>query len=131
MLVATPLYVAMCAVLLTFLGLRVVKGRRQHRILIGDNGNRDFIWIVRAHGNFTETAPLTLIAIASAELAGAPGFLVHACGLSLVIGRLLHAYCFLKAPHVIRLRQWGMYLTLASLWVAAAAAVYRVAFPGT
>lgn len=123
MLVVTPIYVAACAMLLTYLAFAVVKGRRKYRILIGDNENKDFVWIRRAHGNFTETAPMVLIALGSAELAGAPALLVHACGLSLIVGRAMHAYCFLKAPKRIVYRQWGMYLTLAALLTSSAAGV--------
>lgn len=121
MFVVTPVYVALAALMFTYLGFRVVQGRRKYRILIGDGGNQDFIWLSRAHGNFTETAPIALIATGAAELAGAPGLLVHACGISLILGRLLHAYSFLKEPRTIGCRQWGMYLTLAGLLVSALA----------
>jgi len=119
----TPIYIALSVIMCTFLALQVVKNRRSRRILIGDNEDQDFLWVSRAHANFVETVPITLIALGAAELAGAPALLLHASGLLLVAGRLLHAYCFLKDHKAMKARVLGMQLTIASMWVSAAAGV--------
>ncbi len=119
----TPIYVALSVFMCTFLALQVVKNRRSRRILIGTNEDQDFIWVSRAHANFIETVPVALIAMGTAELAGAPAALLHASGALLVIGRVLHAYCFLKDHMAIKARVRGMQLTIASMWVSASAGV--------
>lgn len=115
-----PLYIALSVIMCTYLGLQVVKSRRSRRILIGDNDDPEFIWVSRAHANFVETVPIALIALGAAELAGAPALVLHASGLLLVAGRLLHAYCFLKDHKAMKARVRGMQLTIASMWVSAA-----------
>ena len=55
-----------------------------------DGGDVEMLRRMRAHGNFTETVPITLLAMAAAELSGAPTLLIWAGGALLVAGRLLH-----------------------------------------
>ncbi len=77
---------------------------------------------MRAHGNFTETVPIVLIAMALAELAGAPSWLMLAGGTSLVLGRLIHAVNFVGSGGGVGAgRAAGMAFTTISM---AAFAVY-------
>ncbi len=77
---------------------------------------------MRAHGNFTETVPIVLIAMALAELAGAPSWLMLAGGASLVLGRLIHAANFVGSGGGVGAgRAAGMAFTTISM---AAFAVY-------
>ncbi len=46
----------------------------------------------RVQANFIENVPLALLLLFLVELAGAPAMFVHACGVSLVVLRLLHAW---------------------------------------
>ena len=55
-----------------------------------DGGDVEMLRRIRAHANFTETVPITLLAMAAAELSGAPAFLIWTGGALLVAGRLLH-----------------------------------------
>lgn len=75
---------------------------------------------MRAHGNFTETVPIVLIAMALAELAGAPAWLVLAGGTSLVLGRLVHAFNFMGSGGGVGAgRAIGMALTVIAMAVFA------------
>lgn len=73
------------------LSLRVVGGRWRHRVSLGDGGNAAMQRRIRAHANFSEYVPLLLILMALLELAGANRRALLACGVALVIGRVLHA----------------------------------------
>jgi hypothetical protein len=55
-----------------------------------DGGDQTLLKRMRAHGNFTETVPISLLAMAAAEIAGAPPLLLWAGGCALLLGRLMH-----------------------------------------
>ncbi|MES0809777.1 MAPEG family protein [Roseibium sp. SCPC15] len=55
-----------------------------------DGGDQTLLKRMRAHGNFTETVPISLLAMAAAEIAGAPHLLLWAGGCALLLGRLMH-----------------------------------------
>jgi hypothetical protein len=46
---------------------------------------------MRAHANYTETVPITLIAMAAAEATGLTATWIWVGGFSLLVGRLMHA----------------------------------------
>ena len=46
----------------------------------------------RVQANFVENVPLALVLMLVVELAGGSGMFVHACGLTLVLLRVLHAW---------------------------------------
>jgi len=60
---------------------------------------------IRAHGNFAEYVPLTLLLMALCELAGVGALWLHVGGLALLVGRILHAIGIQipKAPNLPRL----------------------------
>jgi uncharacterized membrane protein YecN with MAPEG domain len=88
----TALYAAPLALLTIGLALAIVRQRRRLRIGIGDGGDPEFARLIRVHGNLTEVAPLGILMLLLAELGGASGVLLHACGGALLVGRLLHAW---------------------------------------
>lgn len=126
MLTITPIYVAAAVAMYSVIAFVVISNRIRRRISIGDAGQTDFARMVRGHGNFAEYAPITLPAIGVADLAGAPASILHACGILLLCGRGLHAYCFLFTPVGRRIRVTGMMLTFFSLWIAAGAGLFQV-----
>ena len=123
MLSITPVYLAIAVALYSFIAFNVISNRRRRRISIGDGGKQDFARIVRGHANFAEYTPITLLAIGVAELTGVPALVLHLCGVLLIAGRGLHAYCFLFTPIGMKLRVSGMMMPFFSLWTAAATAV--------
>jgi uncharacterized membrane protein YecN with MAPEG domain len=126
MLTITPIYVAAAVAMYSVIAFVVISNRIRRRISIGDAGQTDFARMVRGHGNFAEYAPITLLAIGVADLAGAPASILHACGILLLCGRGLHAYCFLFTLVGRRIRVTGMMLTFFSLWIAAGAGLFQV-----
>lgn len=85
------IYAALLAVLLVVLGLRVVRVRLGQRIPLGTGGSDDMEQRIRVHGNLAEWAPIFLVLLLLAELGRAPAWLLHLCGASFVIARVLHA----------------------------------------
>lgn len=118
-LTATPLYAGILGIAYIVLTVRVVGARKAARVALGDGGDRVLQRRCRAHGNFIEYVPLTVILMALAELQGAPVLLVHAMGLAIVTGRLAHASAICREPEPMLYRQIGMILTLAALATAA------------
>jgi len=46
----------------------------------------------RVQANFVENVPLVLILLYLVEIAGAPDVFLHACGMALIVLRVLHAW---------------------------------------
>jgi uncharacterized membrane protein YecN with MAPEG domain len=114
-LIITPLYVALAAIILLVLTFRVIRLRRRLEIGLGTGGDAEMEKAVRGHGNFTEYAPIGLIVLASAELSGAAGAWVHAIGILLIGGRLLHAWGLSQSRGYSIGRSTGIVLTVTAL----------------
>ncbi|MEJ6398405.1 MAPEG family protein [Yoonia sp. 208BN28-4] len=119
MVTITSLYAAPLAVIFLALSFRVIAFRRGNRVSLGDADNPDLRQRVRGQANFVEYAPFGLILLALVELQGAPALALHALGLMLLVGRLLHAICFWQHPMPFKLRTWGMLLTTGMIGLTA------------
>ncbi|HYN39213.1 MAG TPA: MAPEG family protein [Rhodospirillales bacterium] len=117
----TALYAAALALILLVLSVRVIAVRRRLRVAVGDAGDDMLARRIRAQGNFTEYVPLALILMLAGELAGAPAWMLHALGSTLVIGRITHAWSL--SAHSIPGRTIGMTLTFVVLVAGAVMAV--------
>ena len=117
--VITPIYAALLTCLFLLLSVRVIAYRRAHRISLGDADNTSLLKRMRAQANCAEYAPLGIVLLLLAELQGAPALALHLLGLSLVAGRVLHAYGFSARPPIMMLRVVGMLLTLTMMAVTA------------
>lgn len=111
----TPIYAALLALFYVVLSFRVIGVRRGQRISLGDGGSKMLLRRQRVHGNFAEYVPFALVLMLLAELQGAARPLLHAMGLALVVGRLLHAIGVGSEPDRLPLRVAGMVLTFAVL----------------
>lgn len=69
--VVTPLYAAALTALFISLSLRVIALRRSGRVSLGDAGDPALLARIRAQGNCAEYAPLGIVLLLLAELAGA------------------------------------------------------------
>lgn len=113
---AAALYAGVNILILLVLAVLVVGGRRKHKITLGDAGNEDFSRAVRAHGNAAEYIPAGiagLLFLALMDETVVPFWLLHAAGISLTLGRILHGW----GLHTGMLnfgRMFGMILT----WLA-------------
>ncbi|MEL7212387.1 MAG: MAPEG family protein [Pseudomonadota bacterium] len=119
MLALTGLYAGLIALVFLVLSFRVILYRRGHRIGLGDAGDKSLLKRMRAQANCAEYAPIGLILLALIEAQDAPRIVVHALGMTLLLGRVLHAYGFSASPPVMNLRVLGMLLTTAMIGVAA------------
>lgn len=119
LLSATPIYAGVLGLLYFFLSGRVVGRRKSLQQALGDGGDKELLRRQRVHGNFAEYVPLVLILILMCELQGAPVLLVHALGLALTVGRMLHAYGVSQTKEPLIFRMTGMILTFAALTISA------------
>ena len=120
--VVTPLYAAALTALFITLSLRVIGLRRSGRVSLGDAGNPALLVRIRAQGNCAEYAPLGIVLLLLAELAGAAPALLHLSGLVLLAGRISHAWA-LSGPGRLGARTIGMLMTFAALALSAALAL--------
>jgi uncharacterized membrane protein YecN with MAPEG domain len=114
----TPIYAAILGlgfVGLSFLTLRL---RRQNKIALGDGGNPQLLRAIRVHSNFAEYVPIALILIYMTESIGAPIYLIHFLGISLLIGRLSHAWGVSQENEDFKFRVFGMIATFNSIIVS-------------
>ncbi|MEM7728647.1 MAG: MAPEG family protein [Pseudomonadota bacterium] len=84
------LYVALTLLFNPFLMMRIGLVRQKKRINLGDGGDPDMLARVRAHGNFTEVAPLALIGLIAIAMMGGSPVMLHLFGAAYFIGRILH-----------------------------------------
>jgi uncharacterized membrane protein YecN with MAPEG domain len=85
------LYAGLCGVLLIVLAGRVIQRRLSAKIGLGSGGDDDLERRIRAHANFIEYTPVTLLLLYLVEQSGAGPAYVHAFGATFVIARVLHA----------------------------------------
>jgi uncharacterized protein len=109
------IYASILALMFVGLSLRTLGMRRRLKIAIGDAGNPEMLRAMRVHSNFAEYVPLGLLLILLAAGSGAHPQLVHFLGLTLLTGRLSHAYGVSQSRENYRFRVAGMALTFTSL----------------
>lgn len=122
-LALTTFYGGLLGVIWLGLTWGVIMIRRAEKISLGDGGNKLLERRMRGHANFTESVPLILVLLALIEYVGGSGLFVHLIGISIVVGRALHAYAFWLARPVIWARMTGMILTLIAMVCAAGGAL--------
>ena len=123
----TTMYAAPLAALFLVLSFAVIRRRRGLAISIGDGGDTRFARLIRGHGNFAEYVPMMLLLMAFAEMGGAGPGVIHAAGLLLLSGRLLHVYALGLTERNMPARVGGMALTFAAMIIGIGACL-RVAF---
>lgn len=120
MLPVTALYAGLLGLYFIWLATRVIKARRLYRVALGTD-HPLVQRAARAHGNFAEYVPFALLLLALCEANGLPAWALHALGVTLLVGRVLHATGIAREPEDFRWRVAGMSLTFATMGVAAAA----------
>lgn len=119
----TALYAALLAPLLVILAIRVIAVRRAAGLSLGDGGNPDLLRRIRAHANFAEYAPFSLILMALAESLATSPWILHGLGVLLLGGRLSHAVGVSTGQQSMPFRSAGMALTFTMLVAAALACI--------
>ncbi|GAB4518808.1 MAG: hypothetical protein Tsb0019_19060 [Roseibium sp.] len=112
----TILFVALFALAQIPVTVAVGIRRAKTGIQFMDGGDEVLLKRMRAHGNYTETVPIALLAMAAAELSGAPAGLLWAGGGALLAGRAMHYHALVTSGFGIG-RGAGMLLTLTPLLV--------------
>ncbi len=88
----TPFYAAILGLFLVLLSARVILARRSLSISLGTSGDQALERRIRAQGNLAEYGPIGLILIGLLEMKGSSDILLHALGILLIGGRLLHGW---------------------------------------
>jgi uncharacterized protein len=122
----TSIYAGLCGLLMAWLALQTIKVRRANKVKLGDGGVFELQSAIRAHGNFAEYMPITIIMLFLLEHNGAPVLVIHIIGLAFLYGRWLHAQGLLKDN--LRYRVRGMGFTLTILLALSVANIVLAAF---
>lgn len=118
-----PLYAGVFGLLFIALSANCIRERYRSRVAIGDGGDEQLARRIRVHANFAEYVPLTLVILLCLELTGASPWLLHLLCLTLLGGRIVHAYAVSQANEPLRLRTTGMAATFGVLGVACVLAI--------
>ena len=113
----TMLYAGPLALWFLVLSYRVVQ-QRGHGVSLGHGSDEVLLRRIRGHGNFAEYVPLLLLMIGMLEMAGLPGWAIHAQAATLLVARFLHGYAFAFSDGWKFGRFWGTLLTFLLLAIA-------------
>jgi uncharacterized membrane protein YecN with MAPEG domain len=89
-----------------------IKARKSTKVAYGDEGNKELIKAVRAHGNFFEFTVFFIISSFLLEILDANQIYVLFVNIVFLLGRISHAYSMLKEKIIFRMI--GMMATLIS-----------------
>jgi uncharacterized membrane protein YecN with MAPEG domain len=115
MLVLTSLVAVILTAIFIKLSFAVIGLRRKNKVGLGSGGHEELERAIRAQGNFAEYVPFGILLIACLELNGAPWWVVIIPGITLIIGRLLHAVGINTPPPDFSKRILGMKFTFLTL----------------
>jgi len=115
MLLITSVIASVLTIIFVKLSFAVIGLRRKNQVGLGSGGHDDLERAIRAQGNFAEYVPIGIILIACLEFNGAPWWLVAIPGITLIIGRLVHAIGINTPPPDFSKRVLGMKFTFYTL----------------
>ena len=123
-------YAGLNALIMLVLSMRVVRARVRTGTAIGDGGKPQMAAPLRAHANNAEYVPIALILLwALASPLGRSIWLIHGMGVSLTIGRILHAIGLSRSTGPSTLRLVGMALTWIAYVIGIAGVLWFVFIP--
>lgn len=117
----TAFYAGLFALWFLFLSARTSLGRQKAQVGLGTNGDDDLLKRVRTHANAAEFLPLAFLLMLLLEMNTAWVWPLHAIGIALLLGRLLHAWGLSRSTDVSVGRFFGTLLTWLSIAVMALA----------
>jgi uncharacterized membrane protein YecN with MAPEG domain len=124
---AALFYIAIFALLLVLLSVRVSMARRHHHVALGDGGKPEVMRAMRAQANYVEYTPTFMIVLGALAYVREPSWMIHALALIFLAGRIVHAWAMTQdGPAQARGRAGGMTLTWAALIVGAVMLLGRV-----
>ena len=107
------IYASLSAFFIVWLSLNVIKKRRSCKVSIGDGGIEELKLAIAAQSNAIEYIPIALLLLFALEYNQANILLVHLLGLSLIIGRIVHAKGILYSN--MKQRVLGMQVTIYTI----------------
>lgn len=118
----TPIFAALLGLIFVFLSIRTVSARRKAQVSLGDGGDEPLQKAIRAHANFIEYVPITLLMMLFLEMRAVSIYVIIVLGVLLFVGRCLHAVGVSRTPPNFQFRKIGMVFTflallIASLWL--------------
>ena len=122
-MIVTELYAGLLALFFFVLSMRVIAVRG--RVSLGDGGDPMVLRRMRGHANFAEYVPFILLMMAFLEYRHAAGWELHAMGMALVLGRLLHGIALSFTPKWWFGRFFGSVLTIGLLTVCGIRCTYQ------
>ncbi|WP_404340132.1 MAPEG family protein [Pseudoalteromonas mariniglutinosa] len=111
------LYAALLALFYIYLTTNVIKVRRAEGISLGDGDNPQLRRAIRAHGNFIEYVPLTILLLFLNEYQGLASHYCHILGAVLLFGRIFHNLGIVE--NNLRYRQIGALSTFLTILTSA------------
>lgn len=115
----TPYYAAVLALLFIILSVRTIKSRREHKVAIGDGGEKSILRASRVHANFSEYVPLTLLLIAMLEIQSYSDWIIHGLCIALLAARIAHAYGVSQTNENFKFRIFGRATTINIIAICA------------
>jgi uncharacterized membrane protein YecN with MAPEG domain len=97
-----------------WLGTRIARLRRDHRVSIGDGGIEPLTARMRAQANYIEHTPFFLILVGLVELAEGPRLWLWIVGMAFILARIAHGLG-MDGGRLKRLRAVGIIATIAIL----------------
>ena len=116
---------AAAALLNIWIGWRVGRARKAHKVLIGDGGKEPLTARMRAHSNYVEYTPFFLILLALIEMAIGSETWLWGVGIVFILARILHAFG-MDRPGVNAFRMIGIIATILCL---GGLAIYAITIP--
>lgn len=113
MMPLTPAYAALFAFIFIVLSARTIILRGRFKIGIGWGDEPMLERAMRAHANFAEYVPFAILLVFFLETQLSHPALIHSLYLTLLLGRLLHAYGISQAKENHRCRVIGMIMTFS------------------
>ena len=115
----TLIFAAIFGILHVIFTLRVGAYRFRSKISLGDDGDKELLKRIRAHGNFTENVPIALLLLLLNDLNGLGDGALFTLGSVLVVARVLHYVMIVTKALPIVFRPISMIGTLGTILVSA------------
>jgi len=113
-----PFYTSLLSVLFIVLSVRTLLLRRKLQVAVGDGGHRILQRAIRAHSNFIEYVPLSILLIFFAQGVTRNSIWTHVLCVTLLLGRILHAYGVSQVKEKFIFRISGIAFTFTVMAVA-------------